>query len=132
MAMKSDVLRRRHRRGRHAASRARARWWRRRRRVIGLAVGFVIILAWSAPYFIQGWNSLVEQGAFHLFFSARDIESNAYKGGQKLAKRTRGMSDTQLERTFDRYVEGLKIDIPPTQRAVGHKAFIRGYKGKEK
>ncbi|MDA2916300.1 hypothetical protein MYX64_05590 [Nitrospinae bacterium AH_259_B05_G02_I21] len=127
--MKSDVLRRRRRRGRHAASRARARWWRRRRRVIGLAMGFVIILAWSAPYFIQGWNSLVEQGTFHFFFSARDIESNAYKSGQRLAKRARGMSDTQLERTFDRYVEGLKVDIPPQQRAVDRKAFIRGYKG---
>lgn len=90
------------------------------------------MLAWSAPYFIKGWNSLVEQAVLNLIYSPRDIERRTYEAGQKLAKRTKGMSDTQLERTFDRYVKGLKVDIPPKQLSVGRKAFIRGYKGKKK
>lgn len=90
------------------------------------------MLAWSAPYLIKGWTYLAEQAAFNLFFSTRNVEQRAYEAGQKLAKRTQDMSDTQLERTFDRYVEGLKIDIPSQQRTVGRNAFINGYKGKKK
>ncbi len=96
-----------------------------------LAVGCTIVLAWSASYLIKGWNSLAERAAINLIYSPRDIERRAYEAGQKLAKRTKGMSDTQLERTYDRYVEGLKINIPPQQRAVGRNNFINGYKGKK-
>ncbi len=89
------------------------------------------MLAWSAPYLIKGWNSLVEQAVLNLIYSPRDIEGRAYEAGQKLAKRTQGMSNTQLERTYDRYVEGLKVDIPPEKLSVGRGAFISGYKGKK-
>jgi hypothetical protein len=133
MATKSDTSRRRRRRRGHlVASGASAIWRRRRRRVLVLAVGCAIVLAWSAPYLIKGWNYFAEQAAINLIYSPRDIEGRAYKAGQKLAKRTQGMSDTQLERTYDRYVEGLKVDIPPEKLSVGRKAFIHGYKGKKK
>ncbi len=95
-----------------------------------LAVGCTIVLAWSASYLIKGWNSLAERAAINLIYSPRDIERRAYEAGQKLAKRTKGMSDTQLERTYDRYVEELKVDIPPEKVAVGRGAFISGYKKK--
>ncbi len=134
MATKSDTSRRRRRRrrGHLVASGASAIWKRKRRRVLVLAVGCAIVLAWSAPYLIKGWSSLVEQGVLNLIYSPRDIERRAYEAGQKLAKRTQGMSNTQLERTFDRYVEGLKVDISPELVAVGRSAFISGYKKKKK
>ena len=131
MATKSDTSRRRRRR--HLVpSGASAIWRRRRRRVLVLAVGCAIVLAGSAPYLIKGWSSLAERAAINLIYSPRDIERRAYEAGQKLAKRTKGMSDAQLERTYDRYVEGLKVDIPPKKLSVGRIDFIRGYKGKKK
>ena len=97
-----------------------------------LAVGCAIVLAWSAPYFIKGWTYLAEQAILNLIYSPHDIERRAYEAGQKLARRTPGLPDTQLERTYDRYVEGLKVDIPPKKLSVGRGAFISGYKGKKK
>ncbi len=134
MAINSDLPRRRRRRRRgHLVASGASAIWRRRRRVLVLAVGCVIVLAWSAPHLIAGWNALAERVASRPFYAPRDFERDTYEAGQKLAKRTQGMSDTQLERTYDRYVvEGLKVDIPPEQLSVGRSAFISGYKGKKK
>jgi hypothetical protein len=92
-----------------------------------LAVGFGLVLALSVPYLIKGWESLAERAALNLIYSPRDIERRAYEAGQRLAKRTRGMSNTQLEQSFDRYIKAKKVDVPSQQLSVGRSAFIRGY-----
>ncbi|MDV2504591.1 MAG: hypothetical protein RX318_11645 [bacterium] len=93
------------------------------------------MLAWSAPYFIKGWNSLVEQAVTNLIY-APNVELRARKEGEQLAKRRRGMTERQLTLAFDRRVKNLKDPVTkePLSDIIldrGRRAFIKGYQGKK-
>lgn len=127
MATKSGVYRRQRRRIRPVGSGASAIWQRRRQRVIVVAVGFTIALAWGLPHMIPGWNALAERAALRLFYGPRDFERDAHMAGEKVGEQSPRLNKNKLELIFDKYVKGLKTEPPEKPlRTISHNSFLSG------